>query len=420
MKFVLIGAGQRGMIYARCAYEKGHQIAAVAETDPARRKTAAAEFGIPAEKCFESGEALLAEPLLGEAAIIATMDRDHYREAIPAMEKGYHLLLEKPISPVPEETLAIEETAERTGRYVTVCHVLRYSPFFRELKKAAAGGKIGRVITIQHNENIGNFHFAHSFVRGNWRRSDLASPLIMQKSCHDMDLLVWLAESRCDSVASFGDLRYFTAANAPEGAAERCCSCPLKEKCRFSAYRCYLPVAGDWPAVVLTEDQSEEGLRNAIRTGPYGRCVYHCDNTVCDHQVSILRFTNGITATFNLSAFTGKMARTLKIMGEDGEIRASEADNEIEIIRFASTGAETCRREVIRPEESTSGHSGGDSGIVEDFLAMLEGRLHGSATDIHESVESHMMACAAEEARLTGSVVRIADFRQKHERKQQG
>ena len=420
MRFVLIGAGQRGMIYARCAHEKGHQIIAVAETDPVRREIAAAEFGISAEKCFASGEALLAKPLLGEAAIIATMDRDHYREAIPAMEKGYHLLLEKPISPVPEETLAIEETAARTGRYVTVCHVLRYSPFFRELKKAAASGKIGRVITIQHNENIGNFHFAHSFVRGNWRRSDLASPLIMQKSCHDMDLLVWLADSRCDSIASFGDLRYFTAANAPEGAAERCFSCPLKETCRFSAYRCYLPIAGNWPAAVLTEDQSAEGLRKAIRTGPYGRCVYHCDNTVCDHQVSILRFTNGITATFNLSAFTGKMTRTIKIMGEDGEIRASEADNEIEIIRFASTGMEECGREVIHPEKSTSGHSGGDSGIVEDFLAMLEGTLRASATGIHESVESHMMACAAEEARLTGSVVRIADFRRTHERKQQG
>ena len=180
MKFVLIGAGQRGMIYARYAFEKGHTIAAVAETDPVKREIAAAEFGIPAERCFASGEELLARPLLGEAAIIATMDRDHYREAVPAMEKGYHLLLEKPISPVPEETLAIEETAVRTGRHVTVCHVLRYSPFFRALKQAITSGKIGRVITIQHNENIGNFHFAHSFVRGNWRRSDQASPLIMQ------------------------------------------------------------------------------------------------------------------------------------------------------------------------------------------------------------------------------------------------
>lgn len=417
MKFVLIGAGQRGMIYARYAFEKGHTIAAVAETDPVKREIAAKEFGIPAEKCFASGEALLAEPLLGDAAIIATMDRDHYREAVPAMEKGYHLLLEKPISPVPEETLAIEETAVRTGRHVTVCHVLRYSPFFRALKQAITSGKIGRVITIQHNENIGNFHFAHSFVRGNWRRSDQASPLIMQKSCHDMDLLVWLTDSRCESVASFGDLRHFTAENAPEGAAERCSDCALKETCRFSAYRCYLPIAGNWPAAVLTEDQSEEGLRKAIQEGPYGRCVYHCDNNVCDHQVSILQFANGITATFNLSAFTSQMARSIKIMGENGEIRANEASNEIEIVWFAPTGMEECRRETIRPEESTSGHSGGDSGIVNDFLAMLEGTLSESATDVHESVESHMMACATEEARVTGRVVRIADFRRAHERK---
>ena len=419
MKFVLIGAGQRGMIYAKYARERGHEIAAVAEPDGIRRQIAAEAFGIPEGACFHTGKELLEQPKLGDAAIIATMDRDHFQEAVPALEKGYHLLLEKPISPVPEETLAIEETALRTGRHVSVCHVLRYSPFFRELKKAAAGGKVGRVITIQHNENIGNFHIAHSFVRGNWRRSDLASPLIMQKSCHDMDLLVWLAGSGCESVASFGDLTYFREENAPAGSARRCCDCPLKDSCRFSAYRCYLPVAGDWPAAVLTEDQSEEGLREAIRTGPYGRCVYRCDNNVCDHQVSILRFDNGVTATFNLSGFTDRMTRTIKIMGEDGEIRASEAENEIEIIRFASTGREAGEREVIRPEVAQSGHSGGDSGIVEDFLAMLEGRLGTSATDIRESVESHMMACAAEEARLTGTVVRIADFRRRHERKQQ-
>ena len=414
MKFVLIGAGQRGMIYAKYVCKYGHEISAVAEPDRIKREIAGDRFGIPAEYRFPDGDALLGGPKLGDAAIIATMDRDHYHEAIPAMEKGYHLLLEKPISPVPEETLAIEETAARTGRHVTICHVLRYSPFFRELKKAVTDGKIGRVITIQHNENIGNFHIAHSFVRGNWRRSDLASSLIMQKSCHDMDLLVWLAGSPCESVASFGDLAYFRRENAPEGSAQRCCDCPLKDSCRFSAYRCYLPVAGDWPATVLTEDQSEEGLKEAIRTGPYGRCVYRCDNDVCDHQVSIFRFANGITATFNLSGFTNRMARTIKIMGEDGEIRASESENVIEITRFTSNGTDRSVSETIHPEIPASGHSGGDSGIVEDFLDLLAGKETESSTDIHESVESHMMAGAAEEARLTGSVVSIADFRRKH------
>ena len=420
MKLVLIGAGQRGMIYAAYAHDKGHEIAAVAETDEVKRRIAGEAFGIPEERRFRTGEELLSQPKMADAAIIATMDRDHFREAIPAMEKGYHLLLEKPISPVPEETLTIEEAAVRTGRHVTVCHVLRYSPFFRELKKAIADGKIGRVITIQHNENIGNFHIAHSFVRGNWRRDDLASPLIMQKSCHDMDLLVWLAGSGCESVASFGELTYFRPEYAPEGAARRCCDCPHKDSCRFSAYKCYLPVAGEWPASVLTEDQTAAGLTEAIRTGPYGRCVYHCDNNVCDHQVSILRFKNGITATFNLSGFTNRMMRTIKIMGEDGEIRASEDANEIEIIRFASNWKEQEEREIIRPREAVSGHNGGDSGIMDDFLDILEGRELDSATDIHESVESHMMACAAEEARLTGTVVSIAEFRRNHERKSMG
>lgn len=414
MKFVLIGAGQRGTIYATYARERGHEIAAVAERDPVRRRIVGDALGVPEDRRFAEGAELLALPRLGEAAIIATMDRDHYAEAIPAMEKGYHLLLEKPISPDPGETLAIERAADRTGRHVTVCHVLRYSPFFREVKKAIDSGKIGRVITIQHNENIGNFHIAHSFVRGNWRRSDLASPLIMQKSCHDMDLLVWLAGSGCESLASFGDRTYFREEKAPAGSAARCCECPLQESCRFSAYRCYLPVAGNWPATVLTEDQSEAGLRKAIAEGPYGRCVYRCDNDVCDHQVTILRFRNGVTATFNLSGFTNQMTRTLKIMGEDGEIRASEAENEITVTRFGSYGAARCESEVIHPEIPQSGHSGGDSGIVNSFLAVLAGSGAASATDIHESVESHMMACAAEESRLTGRVIQIASYRQEH------
>lgn len=189
MQFVLLGAGQRGMIYARYAIEKGHGVSAVAEKDPVKREIARREFGIPEKRCFADAAELLAQPKLGDAAIIATMDRDHFAQAMPAMDRGYHLLLEKPISPVPEEVLAIEEKARETNRQVVVCHVLRYSPFFREIKKQLDAGAVGRVITVQHNENIGNFHMAHSFVRGNWRRSDAASPLIMQKSCHDMDLL---------------------------------------------------------------------------------------------------------------------------------------------------------------------------------------------------------------------------------------
>lgn len=415
MRFVLIGAGQRGMIYAQYAHEKGHEIVAVAERDPARLSAAREAFGVPGERCFASAAQLLALPKLGDAAIVATMDRDHYAQAIPALEKGYHLLLEKPISPIPEQFLEIEATARRLKRHVAVCHVLRYAPFFMEIKRLIDEGAIGRVVTIQHNENIGSFHFAHSFVRGNWRRKADSSPLIMQKSCHDMDLLVWLVGSGCRRVASFGDLTCFRRENAPAGSSERCAECALRDTCRYSAPRCYLPIAGSWPATVLCGEQSEAALTEAIKTGPYGRCVYRCDNDVCDHQVTVLEFDNGVTATFNLSAFTDKIARTLKIMGERGELRANETTNTIEVIPFAANALERTEARLIHPAVAESGHSGGDAGIVESFLKLIGGGEGEAATAISRSVESHLMACAAEEARVSGTVVDIADFRRRHE-----
>ena len=414
MKLILIGAGQRGMVYAEYFHQKGHEIVAVADFNPVHLEIAREKFGIPAEMAFLDADQLLAIEKLGDAAIIATMDRAHYASAIQAMKKGYHLLMEKPISPVPEETLEIEKTAVTLDRKVVICHVLRYSPYFREIKRIIDSGVIGKVITIQHNENIGNFHIAHSFVRGNWRRTDLSSTLMMQKSCHDMDLMVWLTGSRCRSVASFGDRTYFRAENKPDGAADRCCDCPLKDTCRFSAYRAYLPVMGNWPATVLTPDQTKEGLMEAIKTGPYGRCVFSCDNDVCDHQVTILQFENGITATFNLSGFTNRMARTMKIMGENGEIRASEYDNVIEVTNFAPNGVDESVSTVIHPAQPFSGHNGGDEGIVNDFIALMEGRTASASTGIVNSVESHMMACAADLSRETGTVVNIRDFRKAH------
>ncbi len=414
---ILIGAGQRGMLYAQKLTEKGHRIAAAADPNPARRELAGKELHIPSGMLFERAEELLERDAVGTAAIIASMDRYHYGHAMAALKKGYHLLLEKPISPVPEETLEIEQTARELNRNVVVCHVLRYSPFFREIKQIIDSGAIGRVLTVQHNENIGNYHMAHSFVRGNWRREDQASSLMMQKSCHDMDLLTWLVGSPCRRVASFGDRVYFREENAPEGSAARCCDCRLKDSCRFSAYRAYPPVRGEWPAAVLTTDQTEEGLEKAIRTGPYGRCVFRCDNDVCDQQVTILEFENGVTATFNLSGFTNRMARTMKIMGEDGEIRASEFENIIEIVPFSANAVERMSSTVIHPELVSGGHGGGDTGIVEDFLALMEGRSASASSGISQSVESHMMAGAAEESRKTGHVVAIRDFRDRHGRR---
>lgn len=411
-RFVLIGAGQRGMIYAQYAYESGlADIVAIAEPDGVRRQAAAEKLHVPADRCFASAGELFSKGKLGDAALIASMDRDHYAQSMRAMELGYDLLLEKPISPDPGECMRIRDRAEELDRRVVVCHVLRYSPYFRQIKKILQSRELGRVITIQHNENIGNFHMAHAFVRGNWAKAALSSPIIMQKSCHDMDLLVWLTDSKAKKLSSFGDLTYFKEENAPQGSAARCVDCAVAEGCRFEARKMYLPIAGNWPASVLSQDQSEAGLLEAIRTGPYGRCVYRCGNDVCDHQVTCIEFENGITATFNLSAFTNRMARSMKIMCEDGEIRISELENRIEVIRFGSTALAPEDKRVIQPSGSEGGHAGGDAGLMNDFFEMLKSGGGQVQTTIDRSVESHFMACAAEEARLSCRVIDMETYR---------
>lgn len=412
MTLALIGAGQRGIIYAQYAVEAGVAVVAAADPNAEHLAHAKALFGLNQAQAFDSGEALLEKPKLADAVIIASMDQNHYAHVMAALERGYDVLLEKPISPSARECLTIAQKAKQTGRKITVCHVLRYSPFFREIKRILDEQTLGRVISIQHNENIGNFHMAHSFVRGNWRKSETSSPIIMQKSCHDLDLLVWYAGSACKRISSFGGLSYFNAAHAPVGAAMRCADCKYKDTCRFSAYVCYPPCRGQWPASVLSVDQSEEGLNSAIRNGPYGRCVYHCDNDVCDHQTVNIEFENGVTATFNLSAFTAKMCRTMKIMCENGEIRASEDQNRIEIIPFTATAGARCEQTVILPGSSASGHNGGDGGLMNDFLALMDNRLQDVRSDIAVSIESHLMACAAEKARLESSVVDMRAYRE--------
>ncbi len=413
MKFALIGAGSRGLVYSRYAYHsRGIEIAAVVEPDDTRRSIAAAEFGIPADRQFSDPEAFFALGRICNAVIIASMDRDHYREAMDALALRYDILLEKPISPDPAECVRLRDRAESLGCAVVVCHVLRYTPFFIKIKEILDSGRLGRIITINHSENIGNFHMAHSFVRGNWRNSEMSSPLIMQKSCHDMDLLVWLTGSKARRISSFGDLTYFKEENAPAGSTDRCLDCPAADGCRYAVQKTYLRIPGIWPADTVSTTTSREELREILRTSPYGRCVYRCDNDVCDHQVTIIEFENGVTANFHLCGFTNKVHRTIRIMCENGEIEGDDT-GVIAVSEFASNGIDSYTEEVVHPEVPTSGHAGGDNGLMDDFISFMEHRdSEKSRSDISVSVESHLMAAAAEESRLTGRTVDMETVRQ--------
>lgn len=414
MKLALVGAGQRGMIYAAYAHrtEKA-EITAVVEPDEIRRKTAAELFQIPAGMQFETVQEFYQLGKAADAIIIASMDRDHYSQTMAALDLGYDILLEKPISPDPAETLEIKRKANRLNRNVVVCHVLRYTNFFAAIKRIIDSRELGEVVTIQHNENIGNFHMAHSFVRGNWRNSSLSSSLIMQKSCHDMDLLTWLTGSEAKRISSFGSLRYFRSENAPENSSKRCFTCKAAGDCRFDARKAYLPAAGGWPATLLSKDQSEEGILKAIETGPYGRCVYQCDNDVCDNQVTLIEFKNGVTVSFNLSGFTNKMSRTIKIMCENGEIRGDDSTNVIEITRFSSNAVNQYEQRVIHPGIIEGAHGGGDVGLMKDFMDLLKGKGGISKSSIDQSVESHIMAYAAEESRISGTTIDLDELKEK-------
>ena len=401
---VVLGAGSRGSIYA--GYAKAHpeelKIVAVAEPRQDRRSILANELEIPESGRFASWQELLAQPRMADCAFICTLDDDHTEPAVKAMELGYHLLLEKPMSNTEDECRLIADTANRTGRKLAVCHVLRYTPFYMTLKKLIDQGKIGEVTAINQIENVGYWHQAHSFVRGNWRTVRETSPMILQKSCHDMDIILWLMGKDCRRVQSFGSLRHFTSENAPEGAPARCMDgCPHAESCPYYAPRLYMDMSRTgWPVDVITTDLSEDGRRKALWEGPYGRCVYHCDNDVVDRQVVNLEFDGGAVATFTMTAFSADFSRQLKIFGTKGQIQADMGTREVVLHRFGE------EKQVIPVDTAASGHGGGDDGIMRDFLQIL--REGGeSKTSAAVSLQSHLICFAAERSRKEKIVVEI-------------
>ncbi|MCQ6561682.1 Gfo/Idh/MocA family protein [Paenibacillus mendelii] len=397
---VLIGAGARGRFaygqYAR-NYPDEMQIFAVADPDQERRQRAVEEHSIPESLSFDSWEQVLAKDKLADVAVISTQDKMHYQPTLKALSQGYHVLLEKPMSPNVDEVLQMAEAAERHDRLLTVCHVLRYTPFWSKVKELLLERTIGEIVSIQLNENVGYFHMAHSFVRGNWRRVDETSPMILQKSCHDMDLIAWLMDQPCVRISSYGSLLHFRPERAPEISSDRCTSCRIERECPYSAIKIYAEdKTREWSRFI-TNDLSEAGIEQAIREGPFGRCVYRCDNDVVDHQVVNMEFETGATAAFTMSGFTHDCSRSVQIMGTLGEIRGRMEDQEIILYPF---GKQPVHIPVV---VDTEGHGGGDELLVRSFLAQVRaGKAAEGLTSARASVQSHLMAFAAEQSRLKG------------------
>lgn len=408
----LVGAGLRGQTYARLAVATGRgRVVAVAEPDPRRRESAAAEFGIPAGRVYPGWAGLAAEGRLADAAVVATQDRMHRDPAVALADLGYHLLLEKPMAPTEPEAAAIAAAAERNGVILAVCHVLRYTPYTRLVKGLLDEGRIGRLVSVDHLEPVGWWHHAHSFVRGNWSRQGESGPMLLTKSCHDIDWLVHLFGRPPERVSSFGSLTHFRASQRPDGAADRCLDCPLEATCPYSAKRLYLGALADprrhfWPLGAVTGEPTEQAVLAALRTGPYGRCVYAADNDVVDHQVVMMEFPGGATCSFTMSAFTPMEHRHTRLMGTHGYLDGD--GRKLRHVDFRTGAESTLDAAVAGGPSASDGHGGGDGGLVEAFLSAVEtGDPTLVSSDAARSLATHRVVWAAERARLSGEVVRL-------------
>lgn len=417
----VIGLGARGAeVYAKYSLIKPDRlkIVAIADIEESKVKKYQEVFKVSEDLCFTSGEELLEKEQLADVLFVCSPDRDHYHQTIIGLQKGYDILLEKPISPDEKECLEISKLAKKLNRKVAVCHVLRYAPMYSKIKELLDDNVIGDIVSLNQIENVGYWHQAHSFVRGNWRNSIESAPMILAKTCHDFDQISWFLHKRCLSVSSFGNLKYFKSKNAPKGSKKRCTDGCKVENCPYDARKIYLEnfkkypkdSRDVWPFVVLDNHPTEESLTKALKEGPYGRCVFHCDNDVVDHQTVNMIYEDGVTANLTMTAFSGVTYRKINVMGTLGEIIADDHTQVITIRKF--DGTFTVNDEKIDIKEmykDLKGHGGGDDRLVEDFLNVICGEESVNyRTSIENSTHSHIIAFAAEKSRINnGQVIQI-------------
>ena len=410
---IIVGAGGRGNAYGRFALEFPNElrVVGIAEPDPVRRGRFVSQHDIAPNMIFRDWQSLLASGEQKAATVInCTMDRFHFESTMKMLELGYDVLLEKPMTPVLEENVQLVQKAEASGRLLQVCHVLRYTPFWQALREVVQSGALGRIISVTHRENLIYYHMAHSFVRGNWRDEATSGPMILSKCCHDFDILLWILRKNVMHLNSFGSLTHFRPENAPEGATMRCTDgCPAVDTCKYEATKLYARDGFGWPLNAVSWIPTKEARLEALKTGWYGRCVYHCDNDVVDHQTVNMELDDGTTVTLVMNGQGDEECRTMRWDGTKATLygRFSSKGHEIRIHHHLKGEVEN----VPVIARDASGHGGGDYGIVRSFLNTVKGRPDDSVTTARESLESHLLAFAAEEARLNKTVIDMEVFR---------
>lgn len=405
----ILGCGARGSeAYGRLFFEMKdkYKIVALCDTSAEKLEKYGKIFGVPAENRFLTEEEFF-KAKRADLVTVTTLDRDHVRQCLAALKLGYDVMLEKPITDSVEECKQLLAAQKQYGGKVVVCHVLRYAPAFRKVDELLAEGAVGRLVAIQAIEQVAYWHQAHSYVRGNWRKAADTTPMILAKCCHDLDLLQHYAGSKCKSVSSVGDLTFFKAENAPEGAAKRCLDCKYQDECAYSAKRQYLDgwkkggcPENRWPYNVITMalPLTEEAITEALKNGQYGRCVFACDNDVVDHQLTQMTFENGVKATLTMTAFTANGGRIMRFCGTHGEIVLDETHDLLEVKKY---GQDPVQIQLTNLNEGGYGHGGGDQGLISTLYDILSGKAD-ARTSLEASIESHLVGICAEESRKAG------------------
>ncbi|NOV04734.1 Gfo/Idh/MocA family protein [Paenibacillus planticolens] len=418
VKVVIVGAGHRSLIYA--SYAEKHpehmRIVGVVDPDGERRDLTKMRFDLQDECCFADITELVAKPKIADAVINGTMDHLHVSSSIPLLRAGYDIMLEKPIGVSADEVLELYEVAERLGRKVIICHVLRYAPFYESIRRTIADGVIGDIVSLTTAENVTYHHMAMAYVRGKWGRVDQGgSSMLMAKSCHDLDIIAWMkGDVRPVKVSSFGSLLQFRPEKAPAGAGTRCLvDCSIETSCSYSARKHYIEQRL-WEGYVtynthLGVTMSDEELAESLRKdSPYGRCVWHCDNDVVDHQTVIIEFADGSTGTHVMTGGTSRRGRTIHIVGTKGEIQG-EMETGAYVIRHPDARkGHLYSEQLIDVEVSEDMHGGGDLRLVADFVKVLKGAVPSiSSTSLEKSLHGHLIGFAADQSRLEQRTVEI-------------
>lgn len=401
---ITLGAGARGNVYGNYAvrYPENLDIVGVAEPIKIRNERYTKKHNIPDANRFDTWERVFERPKFANAIIITTPDNLHYGPCMKALEMGYDILLEKPISPSEKECRDILRLTKKTGRIVAICHVLRYAPYFIKLREVIQSGVLGKVVSVQHLEPIEHIHMSHSYVRGNWHNSKATTPIILAKSCHDLDILRWMLGKKSKSIQAFGDLSWFRKENAPEGSTARCTDgCKVENSCPYSALNIYHKKRS-WTYVFdLPEKNEEHGdyILNQLKTTNYGRCVYRMENDQPDHYIANILFDDNVTASFAMEAFTSYDGRRTRVMGSLGDVVG-------DMTSMVHTDYLTGKKTEWKQE--SDGHGGGDWRLVNDWLLAISKKDASLLTStIDQSIESHIMGFMAEKSRKTKKVVDV-------------